>query len=78
MSTDMTKPGDCPVCEEPWELRQDEADADVWRFVRHNRTYVHKGQLRKGESCPGAGKTYEQGLRIKAELDATRKPFPAE
>lgn len=78
MGGHTTKPGNCPVCEEPWDLQQDQHDAEVWRFEAHNRTFVNsKGKLERALDCPGAGKTYEEGLRIKAELDATGKPFPA-
>jgi hypothetical protein len=73
----VTKLGNCPVCEEPWNLTRDPTDPDVWRFVLHNRTYPHKGKLING-SCPGERKTYDEAGTIKRQLDATGKQFPDE
>jgi hypothetical protein len=76
MTDDDTKLGNCPVCEEPWDMRRDPKDPEVWRFVGHNRPYLNKGKVINGIGCPGEGTTYEEAGGIKYRLDATGRQFP--
>jgi hypothetical protein len=76
---DDTKLGNCPVRDEPADLRPDPNEADVWRFVTHTRAYVNsKGKLERAIDCPGSRKTYEEGFRAKRTwtLRASHSPKP--
>jgi hypothetical protein len=67
------KRGDCPVCDEPWDLRRDPRDPEVWRFVPHTRTRVHPKtkSVQRGVPCSGAGCTYEEAF-IERDKEAAR------
>jgi hypothetical protein len=76
MAEENEKPGNCPVCDEPCDLKRDETDPEVWRFMAHSRPYFHKKKLIKGIGCPGEHKTYDEAWVIKHQLDANGKQFP--